>query len=68
MSPLSPSEAFRLIMRAGCSYEVANLAKWAFEHRDATLISEAQGYFLRAGGTTREWSQVVEGFGSPVLV
>lgn len=68
MSPLTHAEASRLIMRAGCSYEVANLAEWAFAHRDTSLISDARGYFMRAGGTDREWSQIAEALGSPVLV
>lgn len=62
MSPLSTSEAKLLICRAGCSMEVADLADWALRNRDQTLADEAQSYFLRAGGTAREWSKIVEAY------
>lgn len=68
MSSLSTHEATILIMKVGCTYEVANLAKWAIRHRDQTLTTEARMYFMRAGGTDQEWSRIVETFGSPVPV
>ena len=58
MSPLSVHEARRLIIRVGCSNEVANLAEWGFAHGDITISDQAHSYFAHAGGTEDEWSQI----------